>query len=148
MRKVLLAFVFALPVLVLSSCAYTPKSLYSWGGKINGTSMYEEYAYKHYKSQSPEALCGLLVTYESMINNPGGERMVPPPGICAEYGYMLLDPETAKVFAETATDKQKSRIVRTDYAEYGVELLQREIEFYPEARKFIEPIINRIKHQD
>lgn len=147
MRKCFLAVAYVLSVLVLSSCI-SDRTLYSWGGKINDTSKYEEYAYKHYKSHSPEALCDLLVTYESMINTPGGERMVPPPGICAEYGYMLLDPETARVFAETATDRQKSRILRTDYVEYGVELLQREIEYYPEAKKFIEPIINRIKHQD
>lgn len=148
MRRIFIVTALFLPVLVLSSCTYTPKSLYSWGGRTNGTSMYEEYAYRHYKTQSAESLCSLLVTYESMINTPGGERMVPPPGICAEYGYMLLDPETARVFAETATDRQKSMIVRTDYVEYGVELLQREIEYYPEAKKFIEPIIKRIKHQD
>lgn len=137
-----------LSVFVLSSCGPTKPQLYSWGGSTNGTSRYEENAYRHYKSQTPEALCELMVTYESMVNNPGGERMVPPPGICAEYGYILLDPENARVFAETATDRQKAMMVRTDYVEYGVELLQREIQYYPEAKKFIEPIIKRIKHQE
>lgn len=136
-------------VFALSSCVLPTKTrLYSWGGSTNGTSRYEENAYRHYKLQTPEALCALMVTYESMVENPGGERMVPPPGICAEYGYILLDPETAKVFAEKATADQKTMIVRTDYVEYGVELLQREIQYYPEAKKFIEPIIKRIKHQE
>lgn len=135
-------------LLALSSCGPAKIHLYSWGGRTYDTSKYEEYAYRHYKSQSPEALCSLLVTYESMINTPGGERMVPPPGICAEYGYMLLNPDAIKVFTETATDKQKAAIVRIDYVEYGVELLEREIKYYPESKKFIEPIIKRIKHQD
>lgn len=147
MRRSFLTLAFVLSVLALGSCT-TNQSLYSWGGRANDTSKYEEYAYRHYKSQSPEALCGLFVTYEKMINTPGGERMVPPPGICAEYGYMLLNPDAVKVFTETATDKQKAAVVRTDYVEYGVELLEREIKYYPEAKRFIEPIIKRIKHQD
>jgi len=147
-NKIFVTLILSALTLGLCSCGTSKTQLYSWGGRTNGTSKYEENAYRHYKTQSPEALCDLLVTYESMINTPGGERMVPPPGICAEYGYMLLDPNTATVFVENATDKQKAMIVRTDYVEYGIELLEREIQYYPEAKKFIEPIIKRIKHQD
>ncbi len=147
MRRILTVVALFLSMLALDSCT-SNRPLYSWGGRVNDTSKYEQYAYRHYKSQSPEALCGLFVTYENMINKPGGERMVPPPGICAEYGYMLLNPDAVKVFTETATDKQKAAVVRTDYVEYGVELLEREIKYYTEAKRFIEPIIKRIKHQD
>jgi len=147
MRKITLALL-VLSSVILSSCATSNPDLYSWGGKANGTSAYGDRVYKQYKNQTPEALCVLLVTYETMVSNPGGERMVPPPGICAEYGYMLLNPDVMDVFSENATDKQKKVLAGKNYIEYGVELLNREIQYYPEAKRFLEPIIKRIKHEE
>ena len=86
--------------------------------------------------------------YEDIVSNPGGTRRMPPPGICAEYGYMLLIPENAAIFAEHATSMQKRTFDSGDYASFfpekGKELLQKEIELYPESAKFIAPLIERL----
>lgn len=72
---------------------------------------------------------------------------MPPPGICAEYGYMLLNPENAEIFAKYATAKQKRIYPKTDYASYfaerGKEMMLMEIELYPESSKFVTPLIER-----
>ena len=73
---------------------------------------------------------------------------MPPPGICAEYGYMLLIPENATIFTEHATAMQRKTFASGDYASFfpekGKELLQKEIELYPESAKFIAPLIERL----
>ena len=86
--------------------------------------------------------------YEDIGSNPGGTRRMPPPGICAEYGYMLLIPENAAIFAENATAMQRRTFTSGDYASFfpekGKEMLQKEIELYPESVKFIAPLIERL----
>lgn len=146
MKKVLILTVSAF---ILNSCG-TP-SLYYWGGEKHGTTNYENLAYKDYKSQTPDALCKLIYLYEDMVSNPGGTRSVPPPGICAEYGYLLLLPETADTFSENATYKQRNLFSGTDYGEIfyerGKEMLEKEIEYYPESKQFIEPLIKKLTEQ-
>ena len=145
MKKLLLA---ALAVALLSSCGVTTNSLYYWGGTQNGTTAYENLAYQSYDKQTPKSICDLVAVYENMVTNVGGTRQVPPPGICAEYGYLLLQPDTAATFTDNATDAQKKLFDSTDYgalfAERGKEMLQKEIEFYPESAKFIEPLIKKL----
>lgn len=87
------------------------------------------------------------MTYEDMVTNPGGLRQVPPPGICAEYGYLLLTPDVEQIFAATATKAQRDRMSRTDFYQYGLELMQKEIEYYPESAQFIEPLVKRAKER-
>ncbi len=143
MRKTIL---FLTACLVLSSCG-TTSSLYYWGGNTNGTTAYEHLAYKTYDKQTPESICKLIVTYEDMVSNPKGTRQVPPPGICAEYGYLLLQPATAETFANNATAIQKNTFEGTDYSslfrERGEEMMKKEIELYPESEIFIAPLIKR-----
>ena len=130
-----------------TSCGIT-SSLYYWGGMQNGATTYENLAYKKYDKQTPESLCNLICMYEDIVSNPGGTRRMPPPGICAEYGYMLLIPENAVIFAEHATALQRRTFASGDYASFfpekGKELLQKEIELYPESAKFIAPLIERL----
>lgn len=118
---------------------------------MSGTSQYEQLAYKNYDKQSPQSLCQLIVMYEDLVKNPGGSRKVPPPGICAEYGYMLLLPETATTFMNNATKAQKSAFDTGDFntlfREYGLEMMRKEIEYYPEAATFIRPLIERFSKQ-
>lgn len=144
MKKLLIAF-FA--VILLSSCGVT-KSLYYWGGTQSGATAYENIAYQSYDKQTPKSVCNLIAVYEKMVTKPGGSRQVPPPGICAEYGYLLLQPETASTFLNNATNKQKSLFKTNDYyalfQEKGKEMLQKEIELYPESAKFIEPLIKKL----
>ena len=97
-------------VLLLSGCAAFVScgetTLYDWGGG-GDVSNYERLAYKDYKTQTPEAVCKLLCLYEKMLTNPGGSRRMPPPGICAEYGYLILLPGTADIFEKNATPAQR-----------------------------------------
>lgn len=131
--------------LMLSSCGTT--SLYYWGGTSNGATTYEHLAYKSYDKQTPESICRLLVAYEDMVKHPTGTRQMPPPGICAEYGYLLLQPETAETFARYATAAQRRAFEGTDYnmlfRQRGEEMMKKEIELYPESAKFIAPLIKR-----
>lgn len=144
MKKLL---ILSIVTFCLTSCGLT-SSLYYWGGVQNGATTYENLAYKNYDEQTPESLCKLICMYEDVVSNPGGTRKMPPPGICAEYGYMLLIPENAAIFAEHATSTQKRTFSSIDYASFfpekGKELLQKEIEFYPESAKFIAPLIERL----
>lgn len=110
--------------------------------------MYEHLAYKRYDKQTPESICSLICMYEDMVTNPGGARMTIPPGICAEYGYLLLIPENAEIFAKYATAAQKKIFRAKDYAaffpEKGKELMLKEIELYPESALFLKPLIERL----
>ena len=144
MKKLLILFLLTF---CLTSCGLT-SSLYYWGGEQNGATTYENLAYKNYHKQTPESICNLICMYEDVVSNPGGARRMPPPGICAEYGYMLLIPENAAIFAEYATAMQKRTFASGDYASFfpekGKEMLQKEIELYPESAKFIAPLIERL----
>jgi len=136
-------------VLLLSACGTTtPTSLYYWGGTQNGTSAYENLAYLDYKKQTPEAMCRLICLYEEMVTHPGGSRQVPPPGICAEYGYLLLNPDTYTVFSEHATDSQKKLFQSSNYGtlftERGKEMFEKEMEYYPESATFIMPLLKKL----
>lgn len=139
--------ILAIMSLCMTSCGVTA-SLYYWGGTHNGFTEYDHLAYKHTDKQTPEYICKLICMYEDMVSNPGGTRMVVPPGICAEYGYMLLNPDNAQIFAEHATGAQKKMFRSSDYAalfpELGKEMLLKEIELYPESAKFLEPLIERL----
>lgn len=142
MKKII---IFIAACLILSSCGST--ALYYWGGEYNGATTYENLAYKTYDKQTPESICKLVVAYEDIVQHPTGTRLMPPPGVCAEYGYLLLQPETAETFAKYATDKQRKSFEGTDYIlmfrQKGEEMLKKEIELYPESASFIAPLIKR-----
>lgn len=144
MKKLALA---ALTVVLLSSCG-AANSLYYWGGTRGETTAYEKLAYQSYDKQTPKSICGLIAVYEEMVIKPGGTRRVPPPGICAEYGYLLLQPETAAIFLDNATAAQKKLFGSGDYEtlfmERGREMLRKEMELYPESVRFIEPLIKKL----
>ena len=148
MRRVGIALAGIAAALLLSSCGTTVETLYSWGGYQNGTTAYENLAYLSYDKQSPQSICGLVAVYENMVSHPGGSRRVPPPGICAEYGYLLLQPGTAETFTQNASSSQKSLFGSSDYAvlfrEKGQEMLEKEVEYYPESARFIEPLIKKL----
>ena len=127
MKRMILVTISAF---LIMSCG-TTTSLYYWGGK-------------NYDKQTPESLCQLICIYEDMVKNPGGTRKMPPPGICAEYGYILLIPETAHIFSEYATSAQKKMLDATDFTQKGKELLEMEIRLYPESIKFVKPLMEKL----
>ncbi len=146
-------------VLLLASCGPTSSlpsyhPLYYWGGqhtKFNvSASAYEDSGYNYYVKQTPEAICALIVAYEDMVSNPGGIRKVPPPGICAEYAYLLINPTTADMFAEHATVTQKAvfrgeKDYVTFFSRYAGELFEKEMGLYPESQVFIKPLVEKIR---
>ncbi len=141
MKKILLT---GIALILLTSCG---TQLYYWGSnKLSGVSEYEDLTYKNYDKRTPESICALLCLYEDMITNPGGLRNVPPPGICAEFGYLLLQPDTEEIFAGHATKSQKetfSDLNTSSFKALGIQMLEKEIELYPESAVFIGPLVKK-----
>lgn len=144
-RIIFLAIVAATMV----SCGSSVQPMYYWGAKSNDATAYENCTYYYYKQQTPQALCNMICMFEDMVKHPGGTRKVVPPGVCAEYAYILALPESADAFAQNATAKQKQIFERSDYgiffASYSQELFNKELQLYPESAKFIAPIIKKLK---
>lgn len=150
MRKGFYIVVIAAVAVMATSCTMT-FPLYYWGGGSESVSRYEELAYKSYDKQTPESMCALLCVYEDMISSPVGTRQVPPPGICAEYGFLLLQPQTAEIFTKNATKRQMSIIRKGMDGELGAmfrkrgeEMLALEILHYPESETFILPLLKKM----
>lgn len=145
-KLLVVTFIFAV---MFSSCT-TTNSMYYWGpvSMSDNIPRYEHAVYDYYKYQSPESICKMIETYqEIMIKCKANEKMIPP-GICAEFGYILLNPENEAYFVEHATKSQKKMMEGIVFLEYGKEMIEKEVALYPEARHFLEPIIKRITNED
>ena len=132
--------------LLLSACGPTAQVLYNWGGEYDGVTEYERLAYRSSAKQSPESMCAMLVMYENLVNHPGGLRQIPPPGICAEYAWLLAQPETAATFAEHASSRQKAALgfATAAFLDRSRELFEMEMRYYPESITFIKPLAARL----
>lgn len=139
--------ILLLALVSATSCGTT--SLYYWGYTTQGASAYETLSYKRADKESPKSICKVIEMYENLLANPGGYRQVPPPGICAEYAYMLLQPETMDIFTKNATSFQRSSFENSIYGsspfEKAVKLFEKEMELYPESAQFVLPILKRVK---
>lgn len=98
------------------SCS-TTQPLYNWKG-------YDDAVYNYTKLADERSVEQLMVIYEKLIKNSGGTRNVPPPGVCGDYGYLLV---------------KKGEI------EKGKELLRKETVLYPESKPFIDRILKRFE---
>lgn len=103
-------------VLSLQSCMVT-NTLYSWHN-------YEDATYQYNKKHTDDLKNSVLKEYNKMIDNQYGIRKTVPPGMYAEYGYMLYF---------------------NGKKEEGLKFLKKEIELYPESEKYISRIINQLK---
>ena len=65
-----------------------------------------------------------MAQYKKVITMQKGARKVVPPGVNAEYGYLL---------------------VKAGQKEEGMTLLKEEIALYPESEKFISRIIKQLE---
>ena len=113
MKKYFVAVVIALFVL---SCTPT-KPLYSWKG-------YDDAVYAYTKTGDEKSVGNLIIIYEKLIKKSGGSREVPPPGVCADYGYIMI---------------KKGEITK------GKELLVKETILYPESKQFVDRILKRLE---
>lgn len=144
MKKIIMAlFVIA----CATSCGTS--SLYYWGGStMQGVSSYEALSYQRADKENPKVICKVIEMYEDLLAYPGGSRQVPPPGICAEYAYMLLQPEIIDIFYNNATKTQLASFEKSAYGSdpttKAIRLFEKEIELYPEATQFVSPLLKRL----
>ena len=100
----------------LASCT-TSKSLYSWYD-------YEDVTYKYSKKSTDELLVKVLEQYKKIGEKQNGSRKTVPPGLYAEYGYLLCKPG------------------KTDE---GLGFLKQEVTLYPESEQYISRIIKQLE---
>lgn len=115
MKKILFLGAAAL-VLTLSSCGST-STLYSWYD-------YEDIAYQYNKRTTEELQAKVLEQYKKVTDKQKGVRGVVPPGMYAEYGYLLC---------------------KTGKNEEGLSFMKKEIELYPESEVYISRIIKQLE---
>lgn len=113
MKKMIL-----LGVVAFCAASCMPQTqLYDWKG-------YDDAVYAYTKRSDEKSVESLMAVYEKLIKNSGGTRKVPPPGVCADYGFLLI--QSGKV-------------------EEGKELLVRETVLYPESKHFVDRILKRFE---
>lgn len=113
MKKILLATLVAMSI---ASCT-TTKTMYSWHD-------YEDVTYQYSKKRTEELKEKVLAQYQRLTEKQKGTRGVVPPGLYAEYGYMLC------------MEGKK---------EEGLKYLNEEIKLYPESEKYISRIIKQLE---
>lgn len=113
MKKLLFAVVC---VTTMVSCQ-TERPLYSWYDSEDAT-------YTYTKRRTEESLTKAMAQYKMVIERQRGERKVVPPGVNAEYGFLLY---------------------KAGKKEEGLALLRAEITAYPESKKFISRIIKQLE---
>ena len=109
-------FIINIIIALLSGCA-APTSLYTW-------SNYSTLAHNYLKNSDETSTTKLFNGYDEVINNQRGTRSAVPPGIYADYAFLLL--EQGKV-------------------ERAREMLNKEMTLYPESKVFIEHILKMIE---
>ncbi len=104
-------------MIAMASCSTSQKSLYSWYDSEDAT-------YKYTKRGTDELLTKAMAQYQKVIEKQKGTRKVVPPGVNAEYGYLLY---------------------KAGKKEEGLALMRAEMTAYPESEKFISRIINQLE---
>lgn len=115
MKKILLVFVAGM--FLLTGCETVSPALYSWYDSEDAT-------YQYTKRTTDQTLANAMAQYEMVVKNQKAARKVVPPGINAEYGYLLC---------------------KSGRQEEGLTLLREEIRLYPESEKFISRIVKQLE---
>ena len=103
-------------MMALASCQ-TQQTLYSWYDSEDAT-------YTYTKRGTEETLAKAMVQYEKVLKSQKGLRKAGPPGVNAEYGYLLC---------------------KAGKKEEGLALLRAEMKAYPESEAFISRIIKQLE---
>lgn len=101
---------------VLASCS-SKRTLYTWED-------YDKTSYVYLKETNEETRQNLLNSYQDIIDKQKGTRGVTPPGIYADYGFLLIQANQTK---------------------QGKKMLQKEMDMYPESSVFINRILKMIE---
>ena len=107
-------------VVLISSCT-TTTTLYSWGSKKKYD--YHTNSYNYLKVSDDESIDSIKKSYIDIIERQDGTRKTVPPGIYADYGFLLLS---------------------TGEKEKGTELLKMEKNLYPESTIFIDRVLKML----
>lgn len=107
--------IIAAVVLLLTGCS-TPK-LYSWYNSEDAT-------YQYTKRATDATLTAAMEQYKKVLSLQKGVRKAVPPGINAEYGYLLC---------------------KAGKKDEGLALLKEEMRLYPESEKFISRIVKQLE---
>ena len=116
-RFVLSGFIAFIGVMFIS--CNTTKDLYSWYD-------YEDVTYQYSKKNTDELQVKVLEQYKKITDKQKGIRGVVPPGMYAEYGFLLC---------------------KTGKTAEGISFLKKEIELYPEAETYISRIIKQMEDE-
>lgn len=111
MKKLLLGCALA-----LGACS-AEKGLYSWAD-------YQNASYQYLRDNDEEASQELIRNYEKIIKKQKGKRKVVPPGVYADYGFVLL---------------QLNRMPEAKV------MFQNEMALYPESKIFLERVLKMIE---
>jgi hypothetical protein len=110
-------YIYMLVIAVaLSSCG-SSKKLYS-------LNKYEKASYNYLKKADEKSTNKIIKEYKKIINEQKGIRKSIPPGMCADYGFLLIQ--------------------KGNKAE-GIANLKKEIALYPESKVFIDRILKLIE---
>jgi hypothetical protein len=101
---------------MLASCT-VQKPLYTWD-------KYDVTSYNYLKNSDEKSTQALIETYQNIIEKQQGSRGVVPPGVYADYGFILL---------------------QDNKTEEGKAMLLKEVELYPESKTFIDRILKMIE---
>lgn len=107
---------YAVGLFVLASC-HAPQTLYSWYDSEDAT-------YEYTKRLTEEKLEYAMKQYQKVIAKQKGFRKTVPPGVNAEYGFLLY---------------------KAGKKDEGLSLLKAEINSYPESEVFISRIIKQLE---
>ncbi len=116
MRKSVFYYLPTICSFFIISCTPT-KPFYYWG-------TYDVSSYNYLKNNDDKSTQELISNYKLITGSQNSIRQVAPPGIYADYGFLLL---------------------RTGKIEEGNSMLEKEISLYPESRVFIERVIKMQK---
>lgn len=111
-------FIIIVSLILLASCA--PQKLYTWGN-------YDKTSYNYLKNSDEKSIQLLIEDYQKIIDKQKGTRGVVPPGIYADYGYLLL---------------QEGK------TEQGKNMLKKEIALYPESKIFIDRVLKMLDNEE
>ncbi len=114
MKKII--FAIGVTAISLSSCN-TPQTLYSWYN-------YEDATYQYNKKKTDDLKLKMTEEYLKIIQKQKGTRGVVPPGLYAEYGYILY----------IGGKKEE-----------GLDFLKQEIKLYPESESYVSRIIKQLE---
>lgn len=116
MKKTIYIIAIVTMAMCVTSCN-TTQTLYSWYD-------YEDRAYEYNKEPTEKSQVKLLEQYKKLSDKQKGVRGVVPPGMYAEYGYLLY---------------------KTGKKQEGIDFLKKEISLYPESEKYISRIIKQLE---